>query len=266
MKIDIVITAYNRRDKVCRAIDSAMDLAGRTGGKVIVVDDASSDGTVLVLKDRYEDALESGRLLLNEHKVNQGVTAAKNTGFMASNAQWVIFLDSDDSLIQAKLNSAIKILSENIKAAIIFFRCSNNAGNIVGRSFSNEKWLSIAEYVEHTSYGEVLTAINRKMIVTEPYIGELRGYEGLGCARIIRDYGDVLLSNLVLREYDQSGNDRLSNGWGFAKRLGKLAKGHILFLKEFYSYMILSRKIKYLVKIITYSFIYFFVKALGKNK
>ena len=47
MRFSIVITTFQRRHIVCRAIDSALAFATATGGdaEVIVVDDASQDGT-----------------------------------------------------------------------------------------------------------------------------------------------------------------------------------------------------------------------------
>ena len=62
MRFSIVITTFQRRHIVCRAIDSALAFAAARGGdtEVIVVDDASMDGTSGMIRSTYaEEPLSS---------------------------------------------------------------------------------------------------------------------------------------------------------------------------------------------------------------
>ena len=89
--ISIIIPVFNRKQLVLEAVQSALDQTFRHV-EVVVVDDASDDGTYEVLK-----TIESSIVLLR-HKKNKGQAAARNTGINACSGKYVLFLDSDDRL------------------------------------------------------------------------------------------------------------------------------------------------------------------------
>jgi GT2 family glycosyltransferase len=94
--IGIVIVTYNSREHIGPCLDAAM----RYGAEVMVVDNASSDGTV-------EEAARHGvRVLANF--TNRGFAAAVNQGFAALETPYVVLLNPDaevagglDSLLEA---------------------------------------------------------------------------------------------------------------------------------------------------------------------
>lgn len=91
-QFSIVIPTYNREHEVCRAVQSCLD-QDYTDFEIVVVDDASSDGTVTVL-GQYRDS----RFHLVRRPVNGGECPARNTGVEHSRGEWIVFLDSDDAL------------------------------------------------------------------------------------------------------------------------------------------------------------------------
>jgi glycosyltransferase involved in cell wall biosynthesis len=96
--ISAIIPAYNRRDFVGAAIDSAL---AQTGAdlEVIVVDDGSTDGTADFVRREH-----AGRATLIALPENSGLPAvARNAGIKASSGKWIAFLDSDDRWAPDKL-------------------------------------------------------------------------------------------------------------------------------------------------------------------
>ena len=89
--ISIIIPVHNRKAYVQTAIKSALDQI-YPNIEVVVVDDASDDGT-------YE-ALEALRLpiILLRNEVNKGPAASRNYGIKSSHGEYLLFLDSDDAL------------------------------------------------------------------------------------------------------------------------------------------------------------------------
>ena len=68
-----------------------------THWEVLVVDDRGpEDGTLAIVQD-FSDRLGKGRVRLIQHDVNQGVSAARNTGIAQARGEYVAFLDPDDS-------------------------------------------------------------------------------------------------------------------------------------------------------------------------
>jgi glycosyltransferase involved in cell wall biosynthesis len=89
-RFSIVITCHNQRDYVRKAVDSA--LAQAHVRDVIVVDDASTDGSLAILQS-YGTAI---RLLCLSK--NLGCIAARNEGATRARGEYIMFLDGDDYL------------------------------------------------------------------------------------------------------------------------------------------------------------------------
>ena len=120
--VSIVIPAYNVSMTICAALESVMaqsifERRGHCPAEVVVVDDASEDNTLEVVRDwllargyRDDVSVESGELwrpaisradeqptvLLLRHAANLGPAAARNFGIAATAAPWIAFLDADD--------------------------------------------------------------------------------------------------------------------------------------------------------------------------
>lgn len=113
MILSAIIPAWNRARLVCDAIDSA--LAQRPGDvEVIVVDDASTDGTVDMLARRYGSAI---RLLQLPRRGGPG--AARNAGIAVATGEVVSFLDSDDLWLPGKLDAELRAMSRLEADAVI---------------------------------------------------------------------------------------------------------------------------------------------------
>jgi Glycosyl transferase family 2 len=88
-KISALITTYNRRKFVSRAIQSVL-VQTVPVGEIIVIDDGSTDGTAEAIE------CEFGQRVRVVRQSNQGVTRARRRAISESSGEWVAFLDSDD--------------------------------------------------------------------------------------------------------------------------------------------------------------------------
>ena len=100
MKISAIIPVRNRADYIGRAIESALDQTYPLS-EVIVVDDGSTDRTVEVAGS-FGDARV--KVIRQDSK---GACAARNTGWRASSADWIGFLDSDDIWMPSKIEAQV---------------------------------------------------------------------------------------------------------------------------------------------------------------
>lgn len=106
MLLSVVIPTWNRARLVCDAIGSALDQ--RPGEvEVIVVDDASTDDTVDVIRRSYGDRV---RLLRLERR--SGTGTARNAGAALARGEFVGFLDSDDVWLGGKLDAELKVFEQ----------------------------------------------------------------------------------------------------------------------------------------------------------
>ncbi len=255
MDISVVITTFNRAGLVSRSIESVINCFSSTRAdyEIILVDDFSTDNTVESIRHRFSNEIGGNLLSVVTNIQNRGVTYSKNAGYRIAKGKWVIFLDSDDEMIAGAGPAVFAACNKYTKNPIIFFRCIDESGNTVGEIFPNDRLIDLKLYLHKTSFGEALTAVNKVQIGHDPYIAELRGYEGLGCTRMIHEKGDAVLSVVMARRYYRSGNDRLSSSAGFIKRMPLLAKGNFLMLHEFGTDMGLKLRMDYFVKAVIYA-------------
>lgn len=104
--LSAIIPVWNRRRLVCEAIDSAL---GQRRGEVevIVVDDASTDGTADEVARLYGSQV---RLLRMPER--RGPAAARNAGVAAATGTLLGFLDSDDLWLPGKLDAELEVLDQ----------------------------------------------------------------------------------------------------------------------------------------------------------
>ncbi len=113
--ISIVIPAYNSGQFLPAAIESALAQTYDAGAiEIIIVDDGSTDDTKSVC-DRYPTA----RYI---YQTNQGLPGARNTGFVASQGTYLIFLDSDDRLLPTAVEIGVNYLQDRPEAGFVFGR------------------------------------------------------------------------------------------------------------------------------------------------
>lgn len=97
IKISAVITTYNRKYEVGRALRSVYNQT-RIPDEVILIDDASVDGTREYLEQSGFDGLQ---YILNPVRLGAGV--ARNAGIRAASGDYIAFLDSDNIWAENKL-------------------------------------------------------------------------------------------------------------------------------------------------------------------
>lgn len=86
-KISIIMPAYNEADAIGEVLDKLVPMANENGWEVIVVDDGSSDNTGDIAGTRGAKVLT--------HLSNRGYGASLSTGIRATDADIVVFIDSD---------------------------------------------------------------------------------------------------------------------------------------------------------------------------
>jgi glycosyltransferase involved in cell wall biosynthesis len=105
--VSVVIATHNRVSLVGQTIDSVLPQLW-PGSEIIVVDDASSDGTEAFLRDRYGE-----RVVYHRHASQSGPSAARNTGLAGARGDFVAFLDSDDLAYPRRLEAQAASLRDD---------------------------------------------------------------------------------------------------------------------------------------------------------
>jgi lipopolysaccharide biosynthesis glycosyltransferase len=109
-QISVVIPTHNRKDLLVRALHSvfAQTLPPQ---EIIVVDDASSDGTGAAVAGLQAQSPVPLRYLCSD--TAGGAAAARNRGWRAAQAEVIAFLDDDDQWLAHKLESQWSCLRDD---------------------------------------------------------------------------------------------------------------------------------------------------------
>jgi glycosyltransferase involved in cell wall biosynthesis len=123
-KVSVIITTYNRSQRMKRAVFSVLAQT-YSSFELHIVDDGSTDNT----RDIVQVLLSSNaNLHYWKHKKNKGLSAARNTGIAKSRGDYIAFLDDDDEWKPDSLGKRIALLEklsekEQEKLGLIYCGC-----------------------------------------------------------------------------------------------------------------------------------------------
>jgi glycosyltransferase involved in cell wall biosynthesis len=203
--VTFLVAVHNRRDRVRRAIAS-VPLADEQV-EVVVVDDASTDGSADAVVETFGD-----RVVLLRLERNRGAGAARNAGARIATGDWVLVLDSDNAL----LPGAIDVVRDAIarwgdEAAVFQFGSITAAGRALGRKTFPDGIVDHRAILLREMQGEYCVMVRRDALLDTPY-NEWPGRDNSGVTwmQIARVHGMAVVDTPVLT-YDDTSPDRLSD-------------------------------------------------------
>jgi glycosyltransferase involved in cell wall biosynthesis len=104
--VSVVIPLYNKKPYIQRALNSVLQQT-LTDIEVLVVNDGSTDGSELIVKDCTDSRV---RLI---HQANAGPGAARNRGVTLANSPLLAFLDADDEWLPTFLERNVALLEQH---------------------------------------------------------------------------------------------------------------------------------------------------------
>lgn len=220
MKVSIIIPVYNGHDFLERCLDSVINQIYKNI-EIIIVDDASTDDTKEIIK-KYSE--KDKRIIPFYQSKNKGVSAARNTGLKAATGDYIVFLDSDDTItkeaIRRMIDLANKYNSDFIDSYHVLEYTKKNGKTvsftekkvpkkvlILGTINDNDKILDMATYMT----GKL---IKKKLLDGLKFDEDLKCYEDMALEHELktRVKNYVFMNRCIYRYYQRS--DSLVNTLG----------------------------------------------------
>jgi N-acetylglucosaminyl-diphospho-decaprenol L-rhamnosyltransferase len=140
----VVIVNYNAGAYLTRCVASVLQNAGGLDLDVLVIDNASQDGSAQVAKSAQPDI----RVTMNP--TNRGLSAAWNQGAEDTDSPWILFLNPDAELWAGDLAGLVKVGEEHPDVAVLGPVVRNADGTIYE---SGRRFPSVTQAVGHAFVG-----------------------------------------------------------------------------------------------------------------
>lgn len=114
--LSIIIVSYNVRELLIDCLSSIYDTIKNIPFEVIVVDNASSDGTPEAIRKKFPQCKLIG------NKKNQGFAYANNQGFSEAKGEIILLLNPDTRVLPNAVETMYQFLKENPQAGAVTCR------------------------------------------------------------------------------------------------------------------------------------------------
>lgn len=134
--VSIIVPVYQVKEYISECVESLLAQT-YTNLEILLVDDGSTDGSGEIC-DEY--AAKNSRVRV-VHQGNQGLSAARNTGIEIAKGEYLAFVDSDDVVMPAFIETLYELLGKYQAdiAACAFIKCpTENLGRVKNKLSSME--------------------------------------------------------------------------------------------------------------------------------
>lgn len=152
--LSIIIVNWNTKELIRNCLKSLITRVGEVPYEIIVVDNASTDESVDMIKKEFP----SVKLIVN--KTNYGFSKANNQGAIVSRGQFILFLNPDTLIHNNVIDKTIKFMSLHPKAGAVGCKILREDG-VVQKSCW--RFPSLLEYViSEFGLNKIFLLIRRK--------------------------------------------------------------------------------------------------------
>lgn len=169
MIVSVIVPVYNSSELLGDCVNSIL-MQSFKDFELILVDDGSKDNS-WELCNKWEKCDSRVKIF---HQNNLGASAARNAGIRLSEGEWVVFIDSDDTVTPTYLEDLLRMVTNNqdIDLCISGLRVVRNGKITEKKSFEEMSCLmsdyrTLFEQVSIQDYGFSVGKMYRKSIIDD---------------------------------------------------------------------------------------------------
>lgn len=218
IRVSVIIPVYNASKTLNRCIDSLL-LQG-DAIQYIFVNDCSTDDSIKVIERRTEEFESRGcSISILSNQINKGVAYSRNIGLMASQGEYVYWVDADDYLEKNSISMMYDIAKErDLDVVGCDFYLTFNSRE---RAMSIPKVSSGLEAFQSICYGQMKWNLwlfmTRKSIIDNNDIrfisGANMGEDMMFMSRVFINSNKVFVIPEFLYHYIRNNNDAMTQNY-----------------------------------------------------
>ncbi|WP_147678593.1 glycosyltransferase family 2 protein [Algibacter pacificus] len=168
--VSIIIPTYNRSHVIENALQSILKQT-YSNWECVIVDDGSIDNTLPVLK-KYTEKDARFKVLSRSSDITKGASSCRNIGLFFSKGDYIIFLDSDDYLMETCLENRVLEFERNRdKDFLVFPMAIKKKGEIIDYKIpESESYLN--DFLNYKLHWQTMCPIWKK-----EFIQNLKGFK-----------------------------------------------------------------------------------------
>lgn len=124
LDLSIIIVNWNTKNMTRDCLETVRDGVGSLAAEVIVIDNASSDGSAEMIATEFPEAI------LIRNSKNCGFAAANNQGFEVAHGRYVLLLNTDTLIHGDVLPASVTWLDTNLEVGAMGCRVLNTDGSV----------------------------------------------------------------------------------------------------------------------------------------
>ncbi len=106
--VSIIIPAYNVEKYITNCVHSILN-QNYSNIEILIIDDGSTDKTGTII-DEYS---QKDKRIITFHKLNEGVSSARNYGITQAKGEYIVFVDGDDALSEDFVEYMLNLITKN---------------------------------------------------------------------------------------------------------------------------------------------------------
>lgn len=174
--VSVVIPTYKRPDVLPRSINSVLNQS-YDNYEIIVVDDNNPEWEerkeTNSIMQQYAD---NSKVIYIQHPYNKNGSAARNTGFRASNGKYIMFLDDDDEFTRDKIYQQVYCLENKDKtwgACYTGYVRMNSKNKVVVKGAETREGALLVEELKRNLFVHA----GSNLMIRRSVIEELNGFD-----------------------------------------------------------------------------------------
>ena len=132
--VSVIVLNYKTKDLTLDCVKSVFKNTSGLTYEIILIDNASKDGSVEAFKDFEKSfkAPKGGKLKLVVSQKNTGFTGGNNLGLAQSEGEFVLFLNSDTLLTSNSIKQSVDFIKDNPDIGALSCQLQNPDGTLQG--------------------------------------------------------------------------------------------------------------------------------------
>lgn len=214
MKISIIVPVYNGEKYLERCLESIINQTFKNW-ELILIDDGSTDSTNIIC-DEYAEREDRIRVI---HKVNEGVSLARNLGLEIADGEYITFVDADDWIDSDFFEEVVKEIEQMGVPIVITGYLKKNNHAIINRFNGTRKEIFDRRKIQKefflcNKFSWVIYAkfYKKEVINTIRFNSNLKiGEDMLFCWKVLNNVEKVGFLPLYKYYYDMSASETMTS-------------------------------------------------------